>query len=292
MDDPAASVPQPAAVRPFRVEGHDGIQLVGESWRPRGAATADVVVLHGFAEHRARYRTLAGELTAAGYAVHLFDLRGHGESGGDRGHVEHFADYRRDLERVAEAVLPPPGSAAPTVLLAHSLGGLIAVHAVLERPDLFGVLALSSPFLAPETWLPPAARTAAGTAARMLGRLEFSPGIDAAGLSRDPEVVEAYRRDPLILQRASARWLGEVLAAQDEAFARAGELRLPILVLLGSDDLVAKHERSLRFYDRLQGPDRALEVYDGFLHEVLNERGRERVVADLLAWLAARLAAR
>lgn len=292
MNDTAAPAPHPAPVRPLRVEGHDGIALVGESWHPAGAAAADVVVLHGFAEHRARYRTLAGELTAAGYAVHLFDLRGHGESGGDRGHVEHFADYRRDLERVAEAVLPPPGSGAPAVLLAHSLGGLIAVHAVLERPALFAALVLSSPFLAPATWLPPAARTAAGTAARMLGRLEFSPGIDAAGLSHDPEVVEAYRRDPLILQRASARWLGEVLAAQDAAFARAGELRLPVLLLLGSADPVAKLERSRRFYDRLESAGRERRIYDGFLHEVLNERGRERVVSDLLAWLADRLAAR
>lgn len=291
MDDTAAAAPQPASARPFLVEGHDGIALVGESWHSAGAAAAHVVVVHGFAEHRARYHKLAGELAAAGYAVHLFDLRGHGESGGDRGHVERFEDYLRDLERVAEAVLPPPGSGAPAVLLAHSLGGLIAVHAVLERPAIFAALVLSSPFLAPETWLPPAARTAAGTAARMLGRLEFSPGIDAAGLSHDPEVVAAYRRDPLILQRASARWLGEVLAAQDEAFARAGELRLPVLLLLGSADPVAKLERSRRFYDRLEHADRTREVYDGFLHEVLNERGRERVVSDLLAWLADRLAA-
>lgn len=269
----------------------DGVELVGESRLPPSPPRAHVLLVHGFAEHCGRYDTLAGELAGAGFAVHRFDLRGHGESGGRRGHVERFADYRGDLERVAEAVLPGgPGGGPPAVLLGHSLGGLIALDAVLARPGRFRALALSSPFLAPAFRLPPFVRTFAGAAARLAPDADFSAGIDPDGLSRDPEVVRRYREDPRVLGRLTASWLRAVLDAQREVLDRAGEVRLPVLMLLGDADPIADPARGRELFERLGSPAKRLEVYDGFRHEVFNELGRERVVADLLGWLGEGLA--
>ena len=283
------------APRPFRVATEDGLELAGESHLPAPARPtpapprANLLLVHGFAEHRKRYRGLAAELAGAGYAVHLFDLRGHGESGGRRGHVERFADYRGDLARVAAAVLPAPdeaGAGPPAVLLGHSLGGLIALDAVLRRPEPFRGLALSSPFLASAFRLPPFVRAVAGATARLLPEADFPAALDPEGLSRDPEVVRRYREDPLVLRRLTAAWLGAVLDAQAEVFERAGELRLPVLLLLGGADPVADPARGRALFERLAAnPANRLEVYEGFSHEVFNELGRERVVADLLEWL-------
>jgi len=276
------------APRPFRVATEDGLELAGESRFPRTASPrAHVLVVHGFAEHRGRYAVLAAELAAAGFAVHRFDLRGHGESGGRRGHVDRFAEYREDLDRVVEAVLPGAGAAdPPAFLLGHSLGGLIALDAILGRPEPFRGLALSSPFLAPAFRLPPFARAFAGAAALLAPAADFAAGLDPEGLSRDPEVVRRYREDPLVLRRLTAAWLGAVLDAQAAVLERAGELRLPVLLLLGSADPIADPARGRALFERLGGnPANRLEVYEGFSHEVFNELGRERVVADLLEWL-------
>ena len=280
------------APRPFRVATDDGLALAGESRLPKASPRAHVLVVHGFAEHRGRYAVLAAELAAAGFAVHLFDLRGHGESGGRRGHVERFAEYREDLDRVVEAVLPTAGAPGPpAILLGHSLGGLIALDAVLGRPEPFRGLALSSPFLAPAFRLPPFARAFAGAAALLAPAADFAAGLDPEGLSRDPEVVRRYREDPLVLRRLTAAWLGAVLDAQAAVLDRAGELRLPVLLLLGSADPIADPARGRALFDGLAAnPAHRLEVYDGYRHEVFNELGRERVVADLLAWLDHRLA--
>lgn len=290
MADPSHS---DAPHLPFRVSAGDGVELVGESRLPASAPRAHVLLVHGFAEHRGRYGLLAGELAAAGFAVHRFDLRGHGDSGGPRGHVERFGDYRRDLERVAEAVLPPPtghgpgGAGPPAVLLGHSLGGLIALDAVLERPGRYRALALSSPFLGAAFRMPPFVRAIVGAAARLTPKSRFPAGIDPAGLSRDPEVVRRYRQDPRVLRRLTPSWLRAVLDAQEVVPRRAGELRLPVLLLLGSADPIADPARGRELFERLGTPGEAkrLRVYDGYRHEVFNELGRERVVADLLGWL-------
>lgn len=283
---PGAPAPGPGA-RPFRVTAEDGVELVGESLAPAGPPRAHVLLIHGFAEHRRRYDVLAGELAGAGHAVHRFDLRGHGESGGRRGHVERFADYRGDLERVAAAVLPAgSGDGPPAVLLGHSLGGLVALDAVLARPGRYRGLALSSPFLAPAFRLPPFARPFAAAAALVAPGADFEAGIDPEGLSRDPDVVRRYREDPRVLRRLTAAWLRAVLGAQEAVLAHAGEIRLPVLLLLGEADPIADPARGRELFERLGSPAKELRAYPAFRHEVFNEIGRERVVADLLEWLA------
>ena len=268
--------------RPFTVATRDGLDLIVESRRPAtAAARRRVLIVHGYGEHHRRYDTLADELAAAGHEVHRFDLRGHGESEGRRGHVDDFAEYRRDLLRVADHVAPE----APLDLVAHSLGGLIALDAVLHDPDRFDSLALSDPFLATASPLPFYARPLAKLAARFFPGATFPAGIDPEGLSRDPEVVRAYGADPMIVGRVSGAWLLEVLAAQERVRSRAGEIRLPVLLLLGGADPIASAERAREVFARLGSEDKRQVVYDGFRHEIFQEIGRERAVEELLAWL-------
>jgi len=125
----------------------DGLRLARRSWLPAREPVAALAVVHGYGEHSGRYAELAGVLAVAGYAVHAYDLRGHGRSGGRRGHVGRFSEYLDDTGLFLAAVRgDEPGR--PVVLLGHSLGGLITASYVQQRPtgDLTG-LALSSPFL-------------------------------------------------------------------------------------------------------------------------------------------------
>jgi alpha-beta hydrolase superfamily lysophospholipase len=109
--------------------------------------------------------------------------------------------------------------------------------------------------------------------------------LDSRGLSHDPEVVAAYDRDPMVFKTVSPRWFFEIQRGQQEVLERAGTIRLPTLFLLGDADPIANPKRSYEVFERLGSPDKRLEVYPGFFHEVFNELERGRVVHDLLYWL-------
>lgn len=110
----------------------------------------------------------------------------------------------------------------------------------------------------------------------------------ASDLSRDEAVVRAYDVDPLVHHVAPARWAVQTLAAQGAAMARADRVVLPLYVLFGTADPVADPGYSRTFFARAGSRDKTLREYPGLLHECFNELGRERVYADLAAWITQR----
>lgn len=266
------------------IQTRDGLALSTWSF-PCSNARARVVLVHGYADHVERYPHVIEALNTAGCEVRAFDLRGHGRSEGVRGHVLRFQEYLDDLDLfVAEL----PRDPLPRFLVGHSLGGLLSLRYVLDHPDSFAGVAVSSPYLHLATdvhFLKEAVATAASQLAPTL--LTKSP-IEAKALSHDPVMVQAYIDDPLVFKTLNARWFFETRKAQEELLERAGEIRLPILMMIGSADPIAEPERSKQVYERLGSPDKTLKVYDGFLHEVFNEVERERVLLDLVEWLGVR----
>jgi alpha-beta hydrolase superfamily lysophospholipase len=284
-----------ASTNPFESSIHtrDGLRLAAEHYRVLNRR-ARVVVVHGYAEHLRRYEKFVAALAQAGYECHLFDLRGHGRSEGVRGHVARFEDYRHDLELFVEQTIQPDSARdaasgserlEPLFLVAHSLGGLIALDFVLHRPAPFRALAVSSPFLSPAFKLPPLVNQVSAVAAYVLPTLSLKSALDPKWLSHDPAVVESYVRDPLIFSSVTPSWWHAVHRAQNEIFERAREIETPALFLLGDADRIADPLRSRAVFERMGSADKRLEVYPGFFHEVLNELGRERVIDDLLSWL-------
>jgi alpha-beta hydrolase superfamily lysophospholipase len=267
----------------------DGLALVCEHHlRPDTHARAEIVIVHGYAEHAGRYAELVAALTAAGFACHLIELRGHGRSGGVRGYVRRFDDYLDDLDlflRQLDEIQPPGSSAVPRILVGHSLGGLISLAYVLRRPEAFAALAVSSPFLYPAIKAPAFKVWLASLVARLAPTRLMKSEIASRWLSHDPAVVAAYDRDPLVFKTLSPHWFFEIRQAQEDILARAGEIRLPALFLLGDGDRIADPARSRQVFERLGSAEKQLVVYPGFFHEILNEVERARVVQDLLGWL-------
>lgn len=263
----------------------DGTALVIES-RELPSPRARIVVVHGYAEHRGRYVALASQLFDAGFACHLFDLRGHGESGGAPAHVERFDDYVDDLALVVDRVRAE-SAPVPLFLVGHSLGGLIALMYVLRRDGIDGV-AVSSPFLQPAFEVSAAKKILAAVASRVVPSMALASPLAPESLSRDQRVVDAYESDPLVHRTTTPRWFVEVQQAQRELGERAPSIRLPLLMLLGEEDAIADHRLASDVFDRIGSADKTLHAYPGLRHEVFNELEREKVIADLLAWLQAR----
>ncbi|HUG53064.1 MAG TPA: lysophospholipase [Vicinamibacteria bacterium] len=263
--------------------------LVGRSW-VSAAAPADVLLVHGLAEHSGRYEATAATLAAAGLAVHAVDYRGHGLSEGIRVHVDSVDDYVADV-RAALAHVRRPGR--PSFLLGHSQGGLVALLLALRSPEEVDGIVVTSPFLAthPEARPSRLVRTAAAVLLRVAPRLTLPTHIDVSVLARDPAIGEAYARDPLVSHRASAGWLRAVTFAQREVRAGAGRLRVPALVMASGGDRLVDPETTRRFVS--EAPAGLVEFvwWEHSFHEMLNDLDRQAVLARIVTWLGPRSSA-
>jgi alpha-beta hydrolase superfamily lysophospholipase len=226
-----------------------------------------------------------------GFAVHVYDLRGHGRSAGRRGHVVRFSDYLDDTA-VFLGALRDEQPERPLHLLGHSLGGLIASAYVEDRPaDALAGLILSSPFLRLGMPVPPLKLGIARLLSLVAPAVNVGNTMDPSALSHDEAVVSAYRSDPLNHHVATARWAAEVLAAQRAALSAADRIRLPFLLLYGDADAVAEPQAGRELFERAASVDKTVHRYEGYYHEIFNEPGRDAVFADVAAWLEARRAA-
>ncbi|MDP6369695.1 MAG: alpha/beta hydrolase [Planctomycetota bacterium] len=251
---------------------------------PRGR----LVLVHGFGEHSGRYDHVAAALNAAGFSVHACDLRGHGESGGTRVFIERFDDYLDDVASLVAEVEATTGD-QPAFLLGHSMGGQIAaLYALQGQPPLVGVI-LSSPAMGFAVHVPAWKAAAGRFFSRFIPKLTLPSGLDRGLLSHDPRVKEELDADPLAELGATARWYTECLGAQEAALAQAPDLSLPLLSLVSGADEITDAAATRRFHEAAGSADKSWIEYEDMYHEIFNELDRQRVLADLCAWLGDQL---
>jgi acylglycerol lipase len=267
------------------LRGAGGRRIFKQSWLPDGTPRALVVIVHGAGEHSDRYRHVADALTADGYAVHALDHRGHGRSEGPRALIDRLDHAVADLDQlVLEAREPHPQ--APVFMLAHSMGGTLALRYAVRHPDRLTGLILSGP-LAALAAAPAPMRVIAAILSAAVPRLPLI-AVDPTLISRDPEVVSAYRSDPLVHHgRLPVRTVAELSRAIDAFPGEVGAITIPTLILYGTADRLCPPEGSTMLGERIGAADKTVKPYDGLFHEILNEPERERVLADVRSWLAA-----
>ena len=254
-----------------RTPGVGGLRL-SWTWHRVAKPHATVLIHPGFADHRGRYRFAVDALTAAGHDVFIFDPRGHGDSGGQRGHVDRFEDYDDDLRTMIAVVTERTG--APPVLVGQSQGGLIVCHAARVAPLVVRAIGLSNPALTAAIAVPGWKIMMAKGLSQLLPTVPVPVGIPPEAISRDRDVVEAYRRDPMVFSAGTTRWGAEFLRAQADVLSAPTDFGVPTLVLVGTGDLVVSAETTLGHFRPAPGLE--VERYSGFYHELFNEPPAER----------------
>lgn len=226
-------------------------------------AKANVLLLHGVAEHSGRYEHVGTVLAENGFSVRSYDHHGHGRSGGIRGHVDSADVYLDDVE---DALLDLRDEGLPVILMAHSLGGLIAFTYCVSGRPLPDVLLLSGPALGAE--LPMWQRKGAPIIGRVAPRLFIKADFDGALLSGDPDVGRRYETDPLRVGGQTAGLGKTVLEMMEMANARLSTLSIPTMVMHGGADKIVPPRYSQPIGDL---PVANRRLLDGLAHEVLNE---------------------
>jgi lysophospholipase len=265
-----------------------GVSLAYRAW-PATAARGVVVIVHGLGEHSGRYDRTARELAAVGFQVFAADLPGHGLSPGRRGHIDSFETLIEAVTAFRAFVETAVPERLPTFLLGHSLGGLVALRSVQSAPDpAWSGLILSAPALGLSLAIPRWKRTLASIFAKLGPWITVGNGIDPVDVSRDPEVVAAYRADSLVHDRISARLFDEMLAAMERARAEIEAQPIPAsLWLVPLADRICDADAAVAAARRA-GPDAEVRTYAGGFHEPFNDLDRARVMADVIDWLGER----
>lgn len=261
----------------------DGQRLFLRDW-PNPAARRAVLIVHGLGEHSGRYEALAKWFLGHGYAVRSYDQRGHGRTPGQRAALRHADDLLRDLATVYERYTVSFG--ARPLLLGHSMGGAVALRAVLDRRVEPPALMLSSPAL--RTFEAPWLRRLATVLARVLPNLPLRTGLPLDGLSHDAMVIEAYRNDPLCSGWVTPRMADFIFRAGASCIADAWRLRVPTLLLAAGSDRLVDPSGS-RDFARGAWATKQLtsRFFDTLFHELFNEAetGRHQVLLQLADWL-------
>lgn len=262
----------------------DGLSIFHRSWRPDAPPKGVVMLVHGLGEHSGRYVHVAGRLTAAGYAVHALDHRGHGRSDGKRAYVKSYDEFMADLIQF-RAHIEREHPDVPFVVLGHSMGGNLAMGHVLDHQAGVAGLALSGAALKPGDDFSPLQIKIFTAIAKVAPG--FKPqGLSATSISRDPAVVAAYEADPLVYNGKIPAGLGAALFGAMSTFPdRYPTLHLPILVMHGTEDRLTNIDGS-RDVERLAtNADVTAHYYEGLYHEIFNEPEQEQVLDDLVGWL-------
>ena len=271
--------------------GERSFRLVHRSWLPDGVPKAVAVVVHGIGEHMGRYTHVVEALVQRGYGVHMLDHRGHGASEGVRAHVERFDYFVADLHLLVRKA-KDGHHGLPTFMIGHSMGGLIATHYALRHQAELDGLVLSGPALQIGDDVSPMIKRLSGLIATLVPRLPIVPMAVSSEslLSRDPAVDAAVLADALVYKgKVRARIGHELVKAAGDARSRLEELRLPLLIMHGTDDKIANPQGSLRLYEQVASSDKTLKLWQDCRHEIFNELEKADVIAFAADWLDERV---
>ncbi len=264
----------------------DGIKIFYRQYQAE-SERARMVLSHGVGEHSGRYGNVIERVLPKGFSVWAPDHRGHGQSGGKRGHVLNFVQYLTDLRLTVELAKKDMPGEMPCFLLGHSMGGLIALYFAQHYPELIDGVVASSPCLGMVIEIPAVKKVLGSFMSYVWPGMTMGSGLDATKISRDENVVSAYKNDPLVHDRVSARFFTELLAAMESVNQQASALNVPVLMQVAGEDYLVNADSSKHFFEKLTLQDKTLHVYDDMYHEIYNapEDQKERVLDDLEDWL-------
>lgn len=273
----------------WHFQGPHQWKILGRIWKHNGAASKGTIVgIHGYSEHSDRYAHFARFLTDASWDVAWLDLPGHGRSDGMRSNIDRFSDYLRCVEGLVTEIekrkLPKPYH-----LFAHSLGGLIATRFAQTSiyADRFQSLTLSSPLFGLANypkWAWPLIHLLSAVAPNMTLPNDGELGVGV--LSTDKAIMENRLQDPMIKSQVTFNWLREFFRAREAAFRESAQMILPLGMFLSGNDHVVSRSESERFFQLVRSKKK-LRVYEGLLHEILNEPSRLTVMQEMLQWIEA-----
>lgn len=250
-----------------KITASDGIELFGRLFNIN-YSRATIIIIHGLGEHSGRYEHVANYLNEKEYTVLTPDLRGHGLSGGKRGHAPSYEILLDDVTAWIHRVkMQHPHN--PVFLYGHSMGGNIALNYAIRKNGLITGIIATSPWL--KLVNPPNifVRRLASILSRIAPKITFDNGLNSNDLSRSTKSREEHDADELVHSRITVRLF--TIIQKSGCFARkhARELTCPALLLHGGNDRITSRYATQEFAKH--APGAIFIMLPECYHEIQNE---------------------
>jgi len=296
----------------FTFPSSDGVhQVHAVEWTPDGAPRAVVQLVHGICEYALRYDLFAQFLTAHGFLVVGHDHLGHGLTAKGPSEYGFFTDWGHIVSDVhtLHTVTAARHPTLPYFLLGHSMGSFVARTYLIDHPGELTGCILSG------TGQESAVTVALGKLLTGLGdphkvnklfynlsigayNKKFAPNRTPADwICRDEAVVDAYLADPQCNFKTTAGMNHAMMIGLQYVANKANlekmDKDLPVYFFAGDADPVGAMGKGVKkvagWFREAGMKDVTVKLYPGGRHEMLNERNKDEVFADTLAWLESKL---
>lgn len=244
------------------------------------------------------------KINAAGYSVCGLDSMGSGRSTGLRAYCNAFDDYVDDalllVEKSTGLGLGGFEAARPKFLQATSLGGAIALHAAMRRPDLFAGVVMMAPMLSLEKMGQKLVNRILRPFAALLNALSPTLAIvDAEKNAMHPEIQCLFESDPACYHgKTRVRSAYEYLRVTESLWGGGGappgggrmaEVTVPFLIFHSENDTMCDVDGSKRCLEMASSKDKTLTLVNDMWHVLSKEPGSDDILQQILAWYGGRV---
>lgn len=266
----------------FQLTTKDNLQLKGIVKKVENPV-AILLFIHGMGEHIRRYEHVMDYYNAHNITCMGMDLRGHGESAGHRGHTPSYEHLMNDLQLLLDEGKKIGGN-LPVFIYAHSMGGNLALNFLIrKKPKIEGAI-VTGPYLR-LAFNPPKWKIFLGhLTAKLVPCLTQSTGLDVTAISRDVNVVEKYKTDPLVHDKITSAFFVNVHFAGPYAIEHAHEIQVPVLIMHGLADKLTWSQGSSEFAANAKSFVN-LKLWPDLFHEIHNEPEKQEVFDYQWSWL-------
>ncbi len=254
----------------------DGLALYYKTWNVAGATRA-LVLLHRGHEHADRWDTVVPHLMMPDTAIYAWEARGHGQSPGRRGHAAGFMEYVRDLDTFFHHLQKAHGLVPErTVVVAHSVGGVVGAAWVHDFAPRIAGLVLATPALEVNLIVPGAL-----TGIRLLQKVKADATIKSyvqgSWLTRDAGAAAVYDADTLISKDISAKILVDLFDTAKRVISDAEVMDRPLLMFSAGADKVVKREAADELYENYGSDQKTHLTLKGARHAIFHDVCRDEV---------------
>ena len=269
-------------------EGREIKKLFFQKWLPASDnIKANIIAIHGWGTHSDRMEIPASYLVEQGYAIYSFDLRGHWRNAGELpGHIDSMDHIQKDIVLFKDLILEEANQ-TKIFLMGHSFGGLVSIIFAINHPAISGIL-ISSPLLGMFKKLSIGKKflkTASKTISKLAPTKILNNLIDQNQLTSDLKILRKHISDKNRINVISVKSASEIDKFSKWAMDNASNLTCPVLVMQAGSDKIIDKEKTQDFFEGVNSKDKKYIEYDGFLHELWNEKGRALVFQDMYIWL-------
>jgi len=233
-----------------------------------------LIITHGLGEHLGRHEFFL-KFFSQHFNIAIYDLRGHGRSGGKKAWVNDFSDFAKDLDSVIH-YLQKNFNLKSYILFGHSMGGLITadymqnyVHKDLYPEKVF----LSSPAVGAPGLMGPVFANAPRFILESLTKLPtiaVAKVLNLRKLSHDSRVYESYINDEFTTLKIHIKLYTEVMKASREVFSRPLRVECPLFCSIGTEDVLVHPGLMIKYFTNIE-KNAQLKIIEGGYHELHNE---------------------